>query len=113
MIANYSFYTLPALVIVTYYLYYYKGYLVVKQTGKWNNINPRDNVNKAKGQINQEVWRKAKCCEAAHQNVYNSIYINNESAGVAGLRTFFWTTSMGISFALYILVAKKAKKGLH
>ena len=40
-------------------------------------------------------------------NRYNYIYINNESAGVAGLRTLVWTTSLGLSFALYILAARK------
>lgn len=39
--------------------------------------------------------------------VYNSIYINNESAKVANFRSLVWAASMGISFSLYILAAKR------
>ncbi|CAI2176054.1 17889_t:CDS:2 [Funneliformis geosporum] len=142
--SNYSLYTLPAAVVVAYYPHFIKGYLVSRQTGKWNNISPRDNVIKAEKQMTQDVWRKAKRCESAHQNgletfpifacsvivanmagvpfstinflstsyvisrvIYNFIYMNNESAGVAGLRTLTWSVSMGISLSLYILAARK------
>ncbi|CAG8621996.1 9476_t:CDS:2, partial [Funneliformis mosseae] len=131
-------------VIVAYYPHFVKGYLVSKQTGKWNNISPRDNVNKAEKQMTQDVWRRAKRCESAHQNglenfpifaaavivanmtgvpvstvnflstsyvitrvIYNFIYMNNESASVAGLRTLTWGVSIGISFTLYFLAARK------
>ncbi|CAB4391550.1 hypothetical protein RhiirA5_365584 [Rhizophagus irregularis] len=147
MVANYSLYSLPATVLVAYYPYFYKSFLVTKQTGNWNNINPRENVNKAERQMTQEAWRKAKRCEAAHQNgletfpifataviaanvtgvptlylnalstsyvvsriIYNSIYINNESAKVANFRSLVWAASMGISFSLYILAAKRSSK---
>ncbi|GBB84421.1 hypothetical protein RclHR1_01100013 [Rhizophagus clarus] len=145
MTVNYSLYSLPAAVLVAYYPYYYKGYLVAKQTGNWNNISPRDNLNKAERQMTQDIWRKAKRCEAAHQNgletfpifataviaanitgvptstvnalstsyivsriIYNSIYINNESTRLANFRTLVWAASMGISFSLYILAARKS-----
>ena len=68
MIANYSIYALPTAVFVAYYPHAYKGYLVARQTGKWNNVNPRDNVNIAENQMTKSAWFKAKRCEAAHQN---------------------------------------------
>jgi len=39
--------------------------------------------------------------------IYNAIYINNETASAAGLRTLTWIVSFGISFTLFILAARK------
>jgi uncharacterized MAPEG superfamily protein len=39
--------------------------------------------------------------------IYNAIYINNDSAKLANFRSLVWAASMGISFSLYILAAKK------
>ena len=40
--------------------------------------------------------------------IYNYLYINNESPKIANLRSFVWIASMGISFSLYILAARKS-----
>uniref|UniRef100_A0A1D1ZCR2 Microsomal glutathione S-transferase 3 n=1 Tax=Anthurium amnicola TaxID=1678845 RepID=A0A1D1ZCR2_9ARAE len=73
--SNYSLYTLPVAVILAYAPHFLKGSIVVGQTGRWNNISPRSNVDKAEKQMSQAAYRKAKRCEAAHQNGMESFSV--------------------------------------
>ncbi|CAG8500123.1 4849_t:CDS:2 [Paraglomus occultum] len=73
--SNYSLFTLPVAVVLAYAPHFLKGSIVVGQTGKWNNISPRSNVDKAEKMMTQAAFRKAKRCEAAHQNGLESFSI--------------------------------------
>ena len=73
--SNYSLYTLPVAVVLAYTPHVLKGSIVISQTGRWNNISPRSNVDKAEKQMTQAAFRKSKRCEAAHQNGLESFSI--------------------------------------
>ena len=68
METNYSLFSLPITVLLAYWPHVHKGYLVIKQTGDWNNSSPRENVGKSEQKMTRSAYQKAKRCEAAHQN---------------------------------------------
>ena|ERR1044071_6496171 len=101
MVANYSFFTLPATVLIAYYPHVLKGYLIARQTGKWNNVSPRENVSKAQKQMTESAWRKAKRCEAAHNNGLENFPIF--ATAVVSIGLSFKTCLPSFSFSFFVL----------
>ncbi|KAI9101787.1 hypothetical protein DFS34DRAFT_611538 [Phlyctochytrium arcticum] len=67
-VVNYSLYTLPAAVILAYVPHFIKGSVIKNATGKYNNQNPRSQLEKIEQKMSKEAFTKAQRCSAAHSN---------------------------------------------
>ncbi|KAG9293820.1 hypothetical protein G9A89_019158 [Geosiphon pyriformis] len=72
---NFSLYALPAAALLPYFPYLIKILTILNQTGEWNHLSPRTNLEKCERKMTKSAFEMAKRCDAAHYNGLESFPI--------------------------------------
>ncbi|TPX63861.1 hypothetical protein SpCBS45565_g06303 [Spizellomyces sp. 'palustris'] len=65
---NYSLYGLPVAIVLAYVPHVVKGAIITKSLGRYNNVNPRSQLDKVQERMTKASYAMAKRAEAAHIN---------------------------------------------
>ncbi|KNC96113.1 uncharacterized protein SPPG_08502 [Spizellomyces punctatus DAOM BR117] len=65
---NYSLYGLPVAIVLAYVPHVVKGAIITKSLGKYNNVNPRSQLEKVQSRMTKASYEMAKRADAAHHN---------------------------------------------
>ncbi|KAJ3017171.1 hypothetical protein HKX48_003685 [Thoreauomyces humboldtii] len=68
MSVNYSLYAVPGTLVLAYVPHLLKSSIVLKATGTLDNVNPRKQLEAARGRMTASSYDRAKRAEAAHAN---------------------------------------------
>ncbi|KAG0211969.1 hypothetical protein BGX28_007053 [Mortierella sp. GBA30] len=65
---NFPLLSLPIAAGLAYAPHFIRALIVVNATKRWNNINPRGQLEKVESRMSKAAWAMAKRAEGAHQN---------------------------------------------
>ncbi|KAF9184000.1 hypothetical protein BGZ50_003933 [Haplosporangium sp. Z 11] len=107
---NFPLLSLPVAAALAYAPHFIRALIVIKATKRWNNINPRGQLEKVETRMAKAAWAMAKRAEGAHVNgletlpVYYGAVLAALHAGVAKDQVNFYTGLFLASRALYNVV---------
>ncbi|KAG0306455.1 hypothetical protein BGZ97_000732 [Linnemannia gamsii] len=101
---------LPAAAVVAYAPHFIRGAIVIYHTKRWNNINPRGQLDKIENKMTKAGWAMAKRAEGAHANgletlpLFYGAVLAALHAGVAKDTVSFYSTFFVASRVLFNIV---------
>ncbi|KAF9148411.1 hypothetical protein BG015_009858 [Linnemannia schmuckeri] len=101
---------LPAAAAVAYAPHFIRAFIVVYHTKRWNNINPRGQLERVESKMTKAGWAMAKRAESAHVNgletlpVFYGAVLAALHAGVAKDTVGFYSTFFVASRVLFNFV---------
>ncbi|KAF9083715.1 hypothetical protein BGX29_011150 [Mortierella sp. GBA35] len=108
--ANTALLALPAAAALAYAPHCIRAFIVLAQTKRWNNVNPRGQLDRAEGKMTKAAWLMAKRAESAHNNgietlpIFYGAVLAALHAGVAKDTVNYWSTFFVASRFLYNVV---------
>ncbi|KAF9165520.1 hypothetical protein DFQ26_009837 [Actinomortierella ambigua] len=65
---NLPIFSIPVAAGIAYAPHFFRAFIVLKAVGRWNNVNPRGQVDRLQQKMPKEAWAMAKRAESAHSN---------------------------------------------
>ncbi|KAF8928310.1 hypothetical protein EDD21DRAFT_373052 [Dissophora ornata] len=107
---NFPLLSLPIAAGIAYAPHFIRALIVVNATKRWNNINPRGQLEKVETRMSKAAWAMAKRAESAHTNgletlpVFYGAVLAALHAGVAKDTVNYYAGFFVLSRALYNIV---------
>ncbi|KAF9915794.1 hypothetical protein BX616_005347 [Lobosporangium transversale] len=107
---NFPLLSLPVAAGIAYAPHFIHALIVINATKRWNNISPRDQLEKIENRMSKAAWAMAKRTKSAHINgletlpIFYGAVLAALQAGVAKDTINFYAGFFVASRALYTLV---------